>query len=180
MCSSDLITESPSFDEALSIEKKAYVDMIMKLALSEQPNFTDGWPWDTTTSASVRFRKMIIFVQRMLVKHITEGDYNPGLIIDFFRSDYFSATPYIHIRALIEVALAREMGKQKEARKAKPSDRLDKEIISHYPPYCDAIFIDRAFQYLLSDVLEFDQEYSVDIFSMKDKERFLSFVEGFL
>jgi len=175
------IKESASFEESLAIEKREYADMIIQYALNEQPSFTGKWLFDTRTRAILELRRRFTSIQRMLAKHIPEASENLDIVIDFLYSEYFFSTPYLHICASIDAGLASEMRKRrsKVARRAKPSDYLDKQIISYYLPYCDAMFIDRAFQLLISDVLGFDQKYSVRLFSMKTgKEEFLQFIKN--
>jgi len=174
------VMQSGSFDESLLAEKKAYADFIVQSAFLSLPEKYDFWN-DMTI---MELRQKPLSIQRMLARYISDARSDFNIVADFLYSDSFYDTPYIHIQASISAALASEMRKPKPKNrrpwKVEPSDMLDIQILSHYLPYCNAMFIDNRFRRILSKILRFDQKYSVKLFSMKNKEDFLGFVESFL
>jgi len=174
------VTQSGSLDESLLAEKKAEADFIIQSAFLTFPEEYDFWK-DMTIMELCR---KPLSIQEMLARYIPEARSDFKIATDFLYSESFYETPYIHIKASIHAALASEMRKPKPENrrpwKAESSDMLDIQILSHYLPYCDAMFIDNRFRRILSEILKFDQKYCVKLFSMKNKEDFLNFIEGFL
>lgn len=98
-------------------------------------------------------------------------------IAEYFSSPTLKAVPSVKITAMLYAALARQVA----AGRKKPLNQgtvNDIETISSILPYCDAMFIDKEFYTLLQEKPLVDEiRYGTAIFSLKNKEEFLDFLD---
>ena len=95
---------------------------------------------------------------------------------DYFSSASLSEIPWIHISSCMCAALARRAA---SGRKKPPSRGFlqDIQIISTLLPYCDAIFLDKECHSIIEE-LKSHFDYPTKVFSLRNKEDFLEYLEG--
>ncbi len=96
----------------------------------------------------------------------------------YLQSEYFRQIPFIKLYALFYSSFARKAGSGQK----KPPDRgmtNDLNMLSLLLPYCDAMFIDNQCRACLEEKDVRDQiEYQTRVFSLNNKEKFLTYLES--
>ena len=98
--------------------------------------------------------------------------------VRFLYSEPALRAPQNHLESLLYAGLARRAGiGQKCPNRGTPNDI---KFISAYLPYCDAMFIDKQFDLLLSEppVATRVKDHPVRIFSTRSRDEFLAYLTG--
>lgn len=99
-------------------------------------------------------------------------------LIEYLHSPIFDKIPYVKISSLLLAGLARKAisGQVRPPNQGMANDLF---IISHYLPYCDAMFIDNECAALLSEnpIKEQLNEYGTKIFSLNTKDDFIRYLD---
>lgn len=107
---------------------------------------------------------------------------DPVAVVEtFLRSSMGRSTPFLDITCRLWAAIAQLERNPKGARAPKDSDSYDIEMLSHYAPYCDAMFIDNEFRGIIQDKrVDLEAKYGVCCYSSKGDGRnsFFSYLEG--
>ena len=109
--------------------------------------------------------------------HIKEADLL-AMTRKFFTSPSLKNVPVIKIAAMIYAAIAR---KAASGRKRPPNKGMANDIsmISTLLPYCDAMFIDNECRgYLMEKPLCNEINYGTKVFSLNNKEEFMSYLDN--
>jgi len=115
--------------------------------------------------------------ERLREKRIKKEELNSKLG-KFLRSQIFEDTPYIKISSMLYAAMARQAA---SGRKKLPTRGFmtDVKIISTLLPYCDAMFIDNECRNFLTERPLCDEiSYGTKVFSLADKNEFISYLEN--
>lgn len=99
-------------------------------------------------------------------------------IIEYLHSPIFDKIPFVNISALFLAGIARKAisGQVKPPNQGMANDLF---VISHFLPYCDAIFLDNECAALLSEnpIKEQLNEYGTKIFSLNTKDDFIRYLD---
>jgi hypothetical protein len=105
---------------------------------------------------------------------------DPGAVVEaFFRSTWVQRVPFLALSSRLGVLLRQQAEAPKARRKPKPSDRFDVLLLSHYAPYCDAVFLDNEFRKLASQRnVDLPGRYGVRLFSESNRAGFRAYLQG--
>ena len=120
---------------------------------------------------------LYVIIKRLKRKGISEEKDINKKLNEFLCSETFEDVSYIKISSMLYAAMARRANKGKK----EPPGRgflNDVEVISTLLPYCDAMFIDKECRSLLLEKPLCDNiTYDTKIFSPKNKEEFLAYLD---
>ncbi len=103
------------------------------------------------------------------------------LVEEFLGSEHVRRAPFLDIGCKLEAVIAERERNPKGSRPRKASDSYDVDMLSHYAPYCDAMFVDNEFRAMASDGrVTVEKRYGVKLFSEKKQGRadFLAYLDG--
>ena len=101
-----------------------------------------------------------------------------AVVEEFFDSPHARSTPFLDIAACLWAKIAQSVRNPKP-RTPDDGDSFDIEAISRHAPYCDAMFVEREFEELCRQV-KLGERYSVCLFSMNTKDKFLVYLDDIL
>jgi len=169
-----------SFNEHINVEIQHYVKSLF-----------DGW-FDTTTKIlqgdhhallSPSHGHFIISGLLMYFPDDTAPQESLKKVADFFKSEYFSATPYQWISTRMFAKLRDQVINGAYPNPDKVRDEHsglihDIQHISTYLPYCDVFILDKAMHAILSDPkININDGYKTEIFSLNNWEIFYAWVD---
>ena len=97
--------------------------------------------------------------------------------MEFLLSNDIQRAPYIKIRSMLCAALARKAASGQK-RIPSPGMIYDIQTISALLPYCDAMFIDNECHTFLNEYpLNTDLDFGTRLFSLNNKDKFLSYLD---
>lgn len=114
----------------------------------------------------------------------TSGEDSIQRVQDFFLSDYFSHTPYVHICTGLYALLRRKIqeGQYTNVEKVKRAfSGLSQDIdsIATYAPYCDAMFVDATmYQWVRFNKLDVPKHYGVCFYSHENLSDMNLYLQG--
>jgi hypothetical protein len=105
---------------------------------------------------------------------------DPIAVVEAFsRSRWAQQVPFLDLSSRLGVLLRQQAEAPKARRKPKPSDRFDMLLLSHYAPYCDAVFLDNEFRKLASQRnVDLPGRYGARLFSESNREGFRAYLQG--
>ena len=116
------------------------------------------------------------------VQELRPQEPDPVAIVDaYFHSPDVRAAACLDIGCRLWAAIAQNERSPKGPRSPKASDSHDVDMISHYAPYCDAMFVDNEFRGMASESqVGVPQRYNVKLFSEKKdgREEFLQYLDA--
>ncbi|NLY01696.1 MAG: hypothetical protein GXY83_36895 [Rhodopirellula sp.] len=100
-----------------------------------------------------------------------------AVVEEFFNSKYMRLAPFLDISSRLWATIALQTQPVRTARKPKPSDTYDVEAVSHYAPYCDAMFLDNEFRAMASSgSVDVPKRFRVRLFSESNLAEFLNYL----
>jgi len=175
--------ESQDFDFWYKAERRAEAETLIKLYQKDlerilkmsfglipfEPDaFFPGFANKTIYAIKNRLKRQGISEEKDINKKLSE----------FLYSETFEDAAYIKIASMLYAAMTRRAAHQ--GRKKPPGRGFfnDVKVISTLLPYCDAMFIDNECRTLLLEKpLCDDINYGTKVFSLKNKEEFLKYLE---
>lgn len=121
-------------------------------------------PW-SQLSASSDYARLVNFWSRLNLIGIDTG--NKDAVMRFANSSDLLDSPFIDIFSSIYAVIAAYFPE----RKSRASDMYDATIMATTLPYCDIITTDKFMKEILVNILKFDKEYEVKVFSATVKDR---------
>lgn len=114
------------------------------------------------------------------VREVRPDEPAPDAVVEaFFRSTWAQRVPFLALSSRLRVLLREQAEAPKARRVPKPSDRFDAILLSHFAPYCDAVFLDNEFRKLaLQRNLDLPGRYGVQLFSESNREGFRAYLQG--
>jgi hypothetical protein len=108
------------------------------------------------------------------VRRLQPPEADPVAVVQaFLRSSDLRQVPFLVIACTVETALLQQAHAEKSRRPPRPSDRSDVTMLSHYAPYCDAVFLDNEFRKLASQRnIDLPRRCQVRLFSESNREAF--------
>lgn len=105
---------------------------------------------------------------------------DPGVLLAaFLTSDRLRQVPFLRIAGSVQTALAEQSRGDKSRRRARPSDRFDVAMLSHYAPYCHAVFLDNEFRKIASQRnIDVPGRFGVRLFSESSRAAFADYLDG--
>lgn len=106
---------------------------------------------------------------------------DPVSVVDaFFQSEIARDTPFLSISSKLWAGIAQRATAEKP-RSPEGNDKNDIAAISHYAPYCDAMFVDNFFRGLaVQSNIDVPTTYDVRIFSARTIKDFIAYLDELL
>jgi hypothetical protein len=102
---------------------------------------------------------------------------SPLPLVSEFLSEAARSTPYLDIETRLMATIAQQTQGKVKPRRLKASDVYDLILVSHYAPYCDAVFLDNDFRSLASQRnVGVPGRYGVRLFSENNREEFAAYL----
>ena len=125
----------------------------------------------------------VLLVHRLAaeVQEIRPQEPDPITVVDtFLHSSDVRTTPCLDISCRLWATIAQKERSPKGPRSPKASDSYDVDMISHYAPFCDAMFVDNEFRGMATEgQVGVTQRYGVKLFSEKKdgRDEFLEYLD---
>ena len=148
---------------------KRHAELPARVEAGEQVDFSDLLP---PPSFSLLEQLRIVALQEGVAHDKAVGE-----VIRYLSSPHLNTVPVVRIGSLLLAALADQAA---HGRKKPPSPGVmtDMNMISSFLPYCEALFVDKENEAILSDRRVRDRlGYQTKIFSRRNKEEFLEYLD---
>jgi len=113
------------------------------------------------------------------VKALDDREGNPLRVVnEFFLSDEWMQTPFPYLWVRSWAKIAEMVRSPRGSRKPQSGDYYDAQILTHYAPYCDAMFIDGGYREIARDPRVGVQErFGTKCFSEQNRDQFLAYLD---
>ena len=166
-----------SFDEDVNKEMKGFAQTVLEAYRFLAPaTFAPGIP------PGVQHVVILVHLLATEVKSARPNIADPVSEVEaFFASPFAQQTPFLDITCNLWATIAQRVRSKKGSRQPKQSDTFDVTAISHFAPYCDAMFVDNEFRGMAYERnVDLFGKYGVRLFSYKTRNEFLTYLDGIL